>query len=97
MAANKVLGEILGNLLLFTLCEDLSIWEHLMSIDMPIGTKVELLLPAVYCCQRNLPQQSNGQEKFCNIVISEALEDRFLDLRREVVLQLGLITIGDQG
>jgi hypothetical protein len=82
---------------LFTLCEDSSIWEHLMWIGTAIRIKAGFLLPVVYGYQRDLCQQSNGQEKLCNIGISEALENRFADLLMEVVLEVGFAAICDQG
>jgi hypothetical protein len=97
MTANEVLGDILGNLLLVILCEDSSICERLVSIETPVATKVEFLLPAVYFCQRDLSQQGNGQESLRNYGISEPLENRFVDLRMEVVLRVGLAAIRDQG
>jgi hypothetical protein len=60
MRVNEVLGDRLGNLPLFTLCEDSSIWERLTSIGTLIGTMAEFPPPAVYCCQRDLRQQSSG-------------------------------------
>jgi hypothetical protein len=92
IAANEVLSDILGNLPLFTLCKDSSIRERLMWIGTPIGTKAEFLMPAVHCFQGDLRQQ-----RFFNIGISEALENWFLNLQMEVVLQVALAAIGDQG
>jgi hypothetical protein len=93
---NMAANEPLGNLPLFTLCEDSSIWERLMSIRTPTGTQAEFLLPAPYYCQSGLRQQSNGQERFCNIGSSETLEIRFVDFRMEVVLQVEFAAIRDQ-
>jgi hypothetical protein len=67
-----------------------------MSIGTPIGTKAEFFLPVAYCCQRDLRQQNNGQERFCNTAISDVLENRFVDFRMEVVLQVGLAVVCDQ-
>lgn len=68
-----------------------------MSIGTPLGRKAELLLPAVYCFQKDLRRQSNGGERSCNIGILEAREKRFVDLRTKVVLQVGLTVMRDQG
>jgi hypothetical protein len=97
MAANEVLVDILGNLPLFTLCDDSSIWERLLSIGQSIGTKAEFLLPMVCCCQRGLRKQSNVQERLYNFGILETLGNRFVDLRMEVVFQVGLAAIRNQG
>jgi hypothetical protein len=77
--------------------EDSSIWECLISIGTPIWTNAGFLLPAAHHCQRDLREQSSGQERFCNIGISEEFENRLVDLRMEVVLQTRLAAIRDQG